>query len=171
MPIVPTLFTRRRLLVGGAAVTALPAAAGLTAWSWWTEPPSAGLRYLSEAEVRFLDALAAAAWPGGTLPGGGAVGVPAYIDELMAGFTEVQGHLLRLSMHAFEQLPRATTGRAFSALHPEEGTKFVEDWLGSPSAELRGAAVSLVLFCGMAWTSHPAVAPSLDPYFWCGYGR
>lgn len=166
--------SRRRFLTVAALGAAAAAAGGLALGPvrWWNQPPEAPYRYVSADEVVFLDALAEAAFPAGGTPalGGAAAAVPRYLDLVLAGLVGTQRSLIRLSMHAMDNLARLSHGVPFHALPPDAAQAQLRAWLASPSAAERGLAQSLHLFVAMAYTAHPAVAPTLSPWFTCGFG-
>lgn len=163
------------MIAAAAALTVTPlAAAGGTAGAWWNQAPTDGLKWLSATEATFLDAFAEALFPVGSLPGpgGGSAGLAYYLDDLFVGLEEVQRNLIRLGMHGLDHLPLVTHGARFQELPRETATALVETWLfGGGLAELRGLASSFYVFLGMGYLSHPEVAPSFTPHFWCGFGR
>jgi hypothetical protein len=140
---------------------------------WWNQPAGEGYRQLSVEEALFLDALAEAAFPTGGEPalGGGKAGVSWYMDAVLVAMEPFQADLLKLSFHALNAATLPTHGAHFTALSPKEASIVLENWLASPIPELRGTATSVYLFIGMAYTSHPDVAPLLSRHFRCGYGH
>ncbi|MFZ5476871.1 MAG: hypothetical protein ACOZNI_08870 [Myxococcota bacterium] len=167
-------LTRRHLLAGAALVAAASAAgAGGIAASWWDQGAGEGYAVLSEDEAAIVDALAEAAYPTGGEPaiGGRDVGAARYLDVVLLGMEPTQRNLLRVSLHALDAFPVATRGARLRFLAPEEAAAVVAEGLASPTAELRGLFQSFHLFVGMAYTSHPDVAPRLARHFGCGFGR
>jgi hypothetical protein len=167
-------LTRRHFLaVAGLTAAAAAAGVALTAHHWWDQPAAAPYHHVSRDEVLFLDALAEAAFPAGGTPslGGGQANVGRYLDIVLAGLVGMQRQLVRVSMHALDNLARAGHGVAFHDLPPDTAQAQLREWLLSPSATERGLAQSLYLFVVMAYTAHPDVAPLLRPWFGCGFGE
>ena len=81
-----------------------------------------------------------------------------------------QRQLIRLSVHAVDNLARAAHGARFQDLPVATAQDQLRAWLGSDVAALRGLVQSLYLFTVMAYTAHPEVAPLLRPWFGCGFG-
>lgn len=159
--------------MAGLTTAAAGAGVALTLARWWEQPPTDPYRYVSVDEARFLDALAEAAFPaGGTPPlGGGQANVARYLDVVLAGTVGWQRGLVRLSMHALDNLARLSHGVPFHALPAEAAQAQLRDWLTTPVAAERGLAQSLYLFVVMAWCAHPEVAPTIAPWFHCGFGE
>lgn len=167
-------ITRRHVIVGLAAVTAAGAGGvGAHVAGWWAQDPAAPFLHLSMEEVAIFDALAEAAWPTGGDPaiGGRDAGASRYLDGVLVGMPETQRDLLRLSLHAVDALPLPTHGARFRALPDADAQALLAAWLASETAELRTLVQSFQLLSGMAWTTHPAVAPRLVAWFGCGFGR
>ncbi len=167
-------LTRRHLLASGAFVaSASLASAAAVAVRWWDQDAAAPYRFLSADEVQFLDAVAELVFPAGGSPtlGGREAQVGRFLDFVYAGIPETQRNLLRLSFHAVDALPLATHGTQFHALAPPDAEALFREWLQHPRAELRGIAQSLHIFVGMAYLTHPDVAPTVSAFFTCGWGR
>ncbi len=170
-------LTRRHLLASAGALGALgavaTAAVGLGYRAWWDQPPAPGLRYLSADEAAFVDALADAIFPPSqALPvRGGEAAVAAFMDQTLGGMAPVQRNLVRLSMHALDQYPRASGQGAFRELPLADAIAVLGEWTRSDLAELRGVVASVYVFVAMAYTVHPQVASRLAPSFRCGYGQ
>jgi len=159
--------------VAGLTTAAAGAGVALTAARWWEQPPTAPYAYLSADEVEFLDALAEAALPAGGTPslGGAGADVGRYLDVVLAGMVGWQRSLVRLSMHALDNLARASHGVPFHALPAADAQAQLRDWLTTPVHAQRAIAQSLYLFVVMAWCAHPEVAPTIAPWFHCGFGE
>jgi hypothetical protein len=167
-------LSRRHVLASAALVAAAGvAAAGGVAAAWWDQAPEAPLRALSADEADILDAFAEALYPTGGDPllGGKDAGVAAYLDGLLGAMEDEQANLLRLALHALDALPLATHGARLRDLAPPDSTDLVRSWLAVDQAELRGVVQSFALFCGMAYFSHPDVAPRIAALSHCGFGR
>jgi hypothetical protein len=166
------VLTRRHLLAASALVAA-GSAAGVAAvgWRWWDQRASLPYAILSDDEAAIMDALAEACFPSGGTPemGGRAAGVSHYFDGVMEGLAPAQQRLLKLALHAVESLPLPTHGGYLTELSTADASDAVGSWLHSGNAEIRGVAQSLTLFVGMAWFSHPLVAPGVAEHFMCGY--
>lgn len=167
-------ITRRHLVAAGAILavgSTLGAAA--TGAHWWDQPVTGEYRYLSADEAAFLDAVAEAVFPAGGDPplGGRQAGVGRFLDEVLAGIPEVQRNLLRASFHAVDALPLVTNFSRFSSLPLAEAQEVFRTWLNHERPEIRGIAQSLHIFVGMAYLTHPDVAPLLAGGFNCGWGR
>lgn len=167
-------LTRRHLLAAGALVAAagVGGPAGL-AWHWWDQPPAAGHTLLSADEVAFLDAFAEALFPAGGEPalGGREAQVARFVEVVWGALEPFQQKLLRESLHGLDHLARLDGGAPLSRLAPEAAQDVVAGWLAHPRVELRGLVTSLHVFVGMAWATHPEVAPSFARHFRCGFGR
>lgn len=168
------MFTRRHFLAAAGLVAAAgTAGVGGTVASWWDQPADAPLLVLSDAESAILDAFAEALYPSGGDPalGGREAGVARYLDGLILSMADEQANLLRLSLHALDALPLTTHGARLRDLAPPVSTAVVRGWLDLDQPELRGVVQSFTLFCGMAYFSHPAVAPRIAALSNCGFGR
>lgn len=167
-------LTRRHLLaLAGLTTAAATAGVGLTLVHWWDQPPEAPYLHVSADEARFLDALAEAVFPTGGTPalGGASASVARYMDLVLSGLVGTQRELIRISMHALDNLARVHGGAAFSDLPADRAEAQIRDWLASPNGVERGLAQSLYLFVVMGYTAHPEVAPILRPWFNCGFGE
>jgi hypothetical protein len=146
---------------------------GLGYQAWWDQPHDARTRHLSEDELAFVDALADAMFPPSPkLPlRGRDANVGRYVDLVLDGMEPLQRKLLRLSLHALDQWPRATHGKPFRELDEGAGAEVLASWVGHRRAEVRGLIASVYIFVGMAYTVHPQVAPIFREQFRCGYGE
>lgn len=166
-------LTRRHVLAASALVAgASLAGVGGTAWRWWDQPAGAGFQVLSPDEAAFFDALAEAIFPTGGEPalGGGAAGVSHYVDNVLQGMHPTQRDLLRLAVHAFDNLARAAHGSAFSELPTAQATEVLLGWSTHERFEIRGVTQSFYIFAVMAYLVHPDVAPGVATSFRCGFG-
>jgi hypothetical protein len=167
-------LTRRHFLAATALVSAAGCAgvAGVVT-SWWDQAPDAPLLHLSDDESAILDAFAEALYPSGGDPalGGKDCGAARYLDGLIGAMADEQANLLRLALHALDALPLATHGARLRNLAPPVSTEVVRGWLHVDQPELRGVVQSFSIFCGMAWFSHPDVAPRIAAMSSCGFGR
>lgn len=164
-------LTRRAVLIGAAGAAVVAGTAGGVVLAWWEQPVAEGFMVISAPEAEFLDAFAEAVYPSSALPGGGAVGAAAYIDGILLGMVPFQRNLVRLSMHALDAWAVARHGRGLAALPVAEATALINGLFTSATSELRGIVMTLHLFSGMAWFSHPAVAAQLQGSFRCGLSR
>jgi len=165
--------TRRKLLAAAAALTAAGAAGvGATAWRWWDQPVHAGWSFLSADEVAFLEAMADALFPpGGTPPLAGAdADLARFFDGCIQAWEPTQRKLIRLLLHALDTWTWPAHQAPFSALGIEDRQAVIQGWIGHPLAEIRGAAVSVILFLGMGYTIHPDTADTFAPLYGCRYG-
>ena len=164
-------LTRRHLLAG-AALLATASVTGVAA-SWWDQAAGGAYVVLSDDEAAIFEAFAEAVYPAGGEPVLGArdAGVSAYLDAVLSGMIATQRDLLRLSLHAPDALPVATTGSRLRALPVADATAIIAAWLAFPNAEVRGLVQSFHIFAGMAYLTHPEVAPLIAGHFGCGYGR
>lgn len=141
--------------------------------AWWDQPHDSTTRHLSPDELTFCDALADAIFPPSPklpLRGRDAL-VGRQVDFVLDGMQPLQRKLLRLALHALDQWPLATHGRPFRELAVEEAVGVLDGWVRSDITELRGLVASIYIFVAMAWSVHPAVAPTFDAQFRCGYGE
>lgn len=166
--------TRRHLLaVLAASAAASAAGTGGVGWRWWHQAAAEGYRVLSADEAEILASFAEAVFPAGGVPamGGREAEVAGYFDGVLAHLEPRQADLLRLALHSIDALPLPTHRAYLSELAPDEAGALIAGWLASPRAELRSLVQSFHLFVGMAYLSHPAVAPGLARHFGCGFGR
>ena len=166
-------ITRRKLLAAAAALTAAGAAGvGATAWRWWEQPHDAGWLFLSADEVGFLEALSDALFPPGGVPAlaGADAGLARFFDDLVGAWEPAQRDLIRLLLHALDTWPLPARQSRFAALDRGARLEIIQGWIGHPLAEVRGAAVSLILFLGMGYTLHPETADTFGPLYGCRYG-
>lgn len=170
--------TRRSFLLAAAGVISA-ASLGVTVVggsvykAWWDQPHSRNLRFLSDDEIAFTDALADAIFPPSpNLPlRGREAEVGVILDDVLAGMVPFQRKMLRLSFHLLDQYPLATHGKPFRELDEIEGAKIVAAWAQSDIAELRGLVAGTYVFVAMAYSVNPKVAPTYAANFPCGYGR
>ena len=167
-------LTRRHLL---AALAAMPVAGGLgaagAAWRWWERPAGEGLKALSASEADFVDALAEA-WmpPGGDPPiSGREARVAQFFDDVVAGMAPGSGSELRLLLRILDDLAVPFAGAPFRTLGLDARVALLGRWLHHDQWLLRNAVQAVVVLCGTGYTTHPEVAPVLQPWFACGYGR
>ena len=146
---------------------------GGTAWSWWNTPADAPYAWLSCEEAAFLVALARALYPPGGTPalGGDEASVERFVDEVLGVMPRFQRQGLKLLIHALDNAAYLYDFKAFRCLPPERAEALVWAWLDGPIAEQRGAVQSLALLVGMAYSTHPQVAPHFSRWTGCGYGR
>lgn len=167
-------ITRRHLLAA-TAILAVGGTVGAAATGahWWDQPVTGEYRFLSADEASFLDAVAEAVFPAGGEPplGGREAAVGRFLDEVLAGIPATQRNLLRAAFHAVDSLPLVTNFSRFSALPLADAQAVFRDWLNHERPEIRGIAQSLHVFVGMAYLTHPEVAPLLAGGFDCGWGR
>lgn len=167
-------ITRRMVLATAAGVAAAGAVGGGgMALRWWDRAPGTGRRALSEDEYAFAQALAEA-WmpPGGDPPLSGAdADLGAFLDEVVASMAPGTGRELKLLMQILDDATLPTHLSAFRHLPRTERTEVVRGWLHSDIALQRAAMQGVLVLLAEGWTTHPAVVPSLRPYFPCGYGR
>lgn len=170
-------FSRRHVLAAAGLLSTAAVVGtvgvGLGYRAWWDQPHDAETHYLSADELAFVDALADAMFPPSPkLPlRGREANVGRYMDLVLEGMAPVQRKLLRLSMHALDQWPRATRGAPFRELDEVAGAEVLAGWVSHSRAEVRGLIASVYIFVGMAYTIHPAVAPIFKEQFRCGYGE
>ncbi len=168
--------TRRFLLAASTAVSATALlgtlGAGLVYRNWWDQAADAGSLLLSVDELAFLDALADAMFPPDTgLPlRGREAQVGRTVDLVLSGMHPSQSKLLRLSLHALDQYSMPSYRTAFRNLDPADAREVLHAWVSTDLAEVRGLMASLYIFVAMAWSIHPAVAPTFAAQFKCGYG-
>lgn len=170
--------TRRSFLLAAAGVVstaalAVTVAGGSVYQAWWDQPHSRNLRFLSDDEIDFTDALADAIFPPSPhLPlRGRDAHVGLVLDEVLGGMAPFQQKMLRLSFHLLDQYPLVTHGKPFRQLTAAEGAEVVAGWAQSEIAELRGLVAGTYIFVTMSYSVHPLVAPTFAAHFRCGYGR
>ena len=170
--------TRRSFLLAAAGVIStatlgVGVVGGSVYAAWWDQAHSRNLRFLSDDELAFTDALADAIFPPSPkLPiRGREAGVGLVLDEVLGGMAPFQRKMLRLSFHLLDQYSLPTHGKPFRELDEVEGAKIVAGWAQSEIAELRGLVAGTYVFVAMAYSVNPKVSPSLAQYFPCGYGR
>ncbi len=145
---------------------------GATAWSWWNAPPDTPYIWLSAEEAAFLVALARALYPPGGTPamGGDEAGADHFVDRVLGVMPEFQRHGLKLLMHALDNAAYLQDLSPFRHLPPAAAEARLWSWLEGPVAEQRSAVQSLALLVGMAYSTHPEVAPHFARWCGCGYG-
>lgn len=169
--------SRRQLLIAlgtaGAVLGALAVGTGAVVGRWYGRAPGGGFRHLSEDEAAIARAIAGAAWPATALTplSGDQADLDYFLDELIAPWPENMRDLMRVLLHAIEDLSRLEGGAAFTALPLDERTRLLMGWLESDTAELRSAVSSAVILLGMGWTTHPDVGGPLPHLYRCGYYR
>jgi hypothetical protein len=170
-------MSRRTLLGIVAAAGALTAATGLVGaftvgTQWWDQPADTPFEALELEEAAVVRAVAAAAFPGGATIalGGGEAELDRFFDGLLLSLPEMQRSLLKLLLHALEHGAILAEGDRLSALPEGAQRAFVMGLLQHELAEVRGAAMSLVVLLGMGYTTHPTVAPMISAWHRCGYG-
>ena len=158
--------------VMAALAVACGGGVGGLGWSWWSAPADAPYRFLSSEEAAFCVALAAALYPRGGEPalGGRDVGADRFVDVVMGSMPEFQQHGLKLLMHAMDNAAKLSDLKSFRSLERDRAEALVWSWLEAPLAEQRSAVQSLALLVGMAYTTHPEVAPFFSRWSGCGYG-
>jgi hypothetical protein len=167
-------LTRRHLLAMGALATAASvvgvAAVGV---SWWDQPAGAGYKHLSDDEAAIILALAGAAYPATPqIPVSGAtLDADRFLDSAMDGLAPLLGDAVRAALHGINALPMSSHGGSFLSLTDAERGAVLISWIDSDLMPLRGVATLLVALMGMAYTSHPEVAPFFAVLHGCGYGR
>lgn len=161
------------LAATAALALASGGAVGGLAYSWWNAPADAPYGYLSTQEAGFLVALSAAIFPPGGAPAfsGADLDADRFVDEVMGSMPEFQQHGLKLLMHALDNAAKLSDLKAFQNLERDRAEELFWTWLSGPVAEQRSAVQSLALLVGMAYTTHPEVAPFFAPWWGCGYGR
>lgn len=170
-------LSRRHLLGLIAAGGALTAATGLVGavavgTNWWDQPADAPFEALEQEEAAVVRAVAAAAFPGGATIalGGGEADLDRFFDGLLLALPETQRNLLKLLLHALEHGAIVGAGGRLTHLPEVEQRAFVMGLINHELAEVRGAAMSLVVLLGMGYTTHPSVAPMISAWHRCGYG-
>ena len=142
-------------------------------YSWWNAPADTPYAHLGTEEAAFLVAVAAALFPPGGEPAfsGADLDADRFVDEVMGAMPEFQQHGLKLLMHAMDNASKLSDLKAFRSLERDRAEELLWSWLGGAVAEQRSAVQSIALLVGMAYTTHPEVAPFFAPSWGCGYGR
>ena len=170
-------LTRRHVLAAAGLLSAAAvvgtATVGVAYQAWWDQPHDSATLHVSRDELDFLDSLADAIFPPSPLLPlrGRDANVGRYVDLVLDGMAPLQRKLLRASLHALDQYPRATLGRPFRELGPDESVAVLAAWVGSGLPELRGVVASVYIFVTMAYSIHPKIAPIFGAQFLCGYGE
>ena len=162
----------RRQILAASVVAALPAVAGLHAWSWYDRPAGEGLLVLSDEEHTFAQALAEAWMPPGGDPAisGAEAGMGRFLDEVVASMTVQQGKLFRLLLHLLDEETVPTRLARFSSLPLADRTDVLRGWMDSPWFAQRQAVGAVLALISFGYTEHPAVAERVRPLFRCGFG-
>lgn len=148
------MFTRRRLLFGGAAL----AGAGCVMWRR-ASAPAPGALLLTESEMAIVAAIASVMFPGDPFPIDGIeAGVPAEVDRIVAEVLEpIHATGFRTLLHTLEWGTLASRGASFTALPASDRAEVLERWLDPAVFTRRLAAESFRIVLGMAYFSHPEV--------------
>ena len=147
--------TRRRLLLGGAALGVAASAGVVVEFGF----PAEGLRVLTARELAVVRALAEVMFPRGPFPLDGVeAGVAEEVDRIVADVLEpIHANGFRVLLHTLEWGTFASRGRTFSALPTGERAEVLVTW-SDPTVFARrvvGDAFKVVL--GMAYFGHPDV--------------
>lgn len=148
--------TRRRLLLGGAA---LGAGAGSVGAVIEFGVPAEGARLLTARELAVVGAIAEVMFPLGAFPIDGVeAGVAGEVDRIVADvLAPVHASGFRVLLHTLEWGTLASRGRPFSALPAAQRAEVLTTW-SDPTVFTRrvvGDAFKVVL--GMAYFGHPEV--------------
>ena len=166
-------ITRRQVLAVGALTAAAGAAgAGLRVASWYDRDGTEPYICLDDREGQLINAIAEAFFPSGGVPspGGADVGIDRYLDELLYEMGE-NGRLLRLLLHALDDLSRATHLQGLVELPLQQRSDQLQDWVNSPLAPVRQVLSGLMLFVAMGYCGHPDVKREAGWMYICGYER
>jgi hypothetical protein len=167
-------ITRRQLLAAGLAVAAAGAAGlGAVGASWWDRAPGAGLLVLSTDEHAFIQAIAEAWMPAGGEPAlsGADAALGDWFDAVLSGMPGPPRRQLKLLLHGLDCLPIPTHASRYTTLQLQDRQEVLHGWLHSDQYLLRSAVQAVMVLVGLGWSTHPAVAEGMRPWFGCGFGR
>lgn len=141
--------------------------------SWWDAPPDAGYATLTADEAALIDAIAEAYFPPGGTPSlsGADAGIARYMDAMFTLMDEPTPTMLRMLLHALDDMSRATRFAGLRALDVEARGDLLRSWTTSDNHLVRGAIGGLLTFIGTAYCGHPAVREACGWQFPCGYER
>ena len=148
-------LTRRALLRAGLVVGVV-ASGGLMLWG---EAPAPGLAVLSAAEVRIVEALAAALFPAGYFPlAGGDGGTAPVVDTMLDGAMDpTTGDGFRALLRTLELGTLVSRGQLFSSLPRETAHDVLQVWAREDPLPRRLANDTLRLVISMAFLRRPEV--------------
>ncbi|MEQ1504357.1 MAG: gluconate 2-dehydrogenase subunit 3 family protein, partial [Myxococcota bacterium] len=157
-------LTRRRVLVGGAALAAGSAVLfvpGVTA---------PGARILTIAQLRIVTAIAEVMFPGAPFPVNGIeAGVPAEVDRIVADVLEpLHATAFCTLLQTLEWGTLASRGSKFSSLPAAEREDVLVRWLDPSVFTRRLAAETFRIVLGMAYFANPVVLGHMGWRAECG---
>jgi hypothetical protein len=163
------LVTRRRVLSGMAAFSAVSVVAG-GAVVLHLDAPAPGRRLLSVRELAIVAAIGEVLLPAGAFPiDGAAPGVVAEVDRIVATVLEpLHARGFRYLLRSFEFGSLTGQGSTFSSLSPERRREVIAVW-SDPSVlprRIGWEAIRVVL--GMAFFAQPEVTLAMQWRSICG---
>ena len=167
-------LTRRQVLAATAGISVAGGlGVGTASWRWWERPPGAELQCLASDEHAFLQALAEAWMPPGGTPAlsGADAAIGDFVDGVIAAMHPSTGRELRLLLSLLDAATLPTHLGRFHTLALHDRETVLHGWLHSDVSLIRSGVHAVVALVSLGWTSHPAVAEGLRPYFKCGYRR
>lgn len=167
------LVTRRMVLATSGLLTAAAGVGAARIGAWWDAAPSGGYVTLTRDEAELVDAIAEAYFPPGGTPAlsGAEAGIARYMDAMFTLMDEPTPTMLRMLLHALDDMSRATRFAGLRALDVEARSDLLRSWTQSDSHLVRGAIGGLLTFVGTAYCGHPAVREACGWQFPCGYER
>lgn len=168
-------MTRRMVLAATGALGVGAAVVGGTTYSrWWNQPAGKSLTSLSQEEYQVVQRLAEAWMPPGSGPpdiSGAEAECGRFVDEVCTRMRADQRKLLKLALHIINQVPYVTTMKTLIQLDRYEAAPHLDAMLESDLFYLRQGVGAVMALIALGYTSHPEVAPSISPWFNCGFGR
>ncbi|MCB9664954.1 MAG: hypothetical protein H6732_12635 [Alphaproteobacteria bacterium] len=168
-------MTRRMVLAAtGAAAVGATVVGGTTYVRWWNQPPGRSLQALSREEYEVVQRLAEAWMPPGSGPpdlSGAEAECGRFVDEVCVRMRADQRKLLKLALQIVDRVPYVTTFKTLRQLDRYEAAPHLEAMLQSDIFYLRQGVGAIMALIALGYTSHPEVAPTISPWFNCGFGR
>ena len=167
-------ISRRHLLALSAGTAAIGAiGTGGVVFSWWDQPADDPYLSLSMEEGAFVRAWAGVAFPATeTIPlEGSSAHLDRFFDQMLQSVPGDTENLLKLLLNGLNAMPKLTHSAPFQDLPFPDQQQLFASWSRSDVSAFRSAIQSLTMLLGMGWSTHPEVAPFMQKFHSCGYGR
>lgn len=160
--------------IGASLVSGLAIRVGT---QWWDQESNDSYRVLSSDEVKIVDAMADAMFPGEPLgsrpkpmPNGVAVGLTYALDTYLASIDQSTANLIRVLIHAIDDggVVADLGMTKFRNRSRAERIEILDAWDRSFFASRRGAFRSLKILLSTAYCEHPSVLDAAGIKFSCG---
>mgnify|MGYP000265257396 FL=1 len=143
---------------------------------WWDQEAAPKWQLLSAHEVKIVEAIAEAIFPGedsstAPIPGALDVGVPKFLDNFLANtLDDFTANAVRLLIHAIDEMAIAADFglTRFHKRPLEERVAILKVWEESSLAPRRGAFSALKLFIAMGYCESPEVLGAMGISYTCG---